>query len=108
MMDDGLPIRIRSDGVLLGDQLIAGQDLACKFVYPNPYYPDKLILAEWGTSLEGMRLAGSLNCLYSGSGLPDFLVYGEQVKLMGYAGVRAAGFFDNAWQLDPEFYYLRR
>lgn len=104
---DQLPIRVDTNGVWLGDKLIQGDDLAVKFVYPSPLSPGRLIYANWGTSLEGTRLAGSLTCLFSGSNLPDFLVYDDAVRLMGYAGVRAAGFFDNSWQLDPDLYYLR-
>ena len=101
-----LPIKIEDGGVMVGYKMLKGADLAVKFVYPNPLAPENLILAEWGTSLVGMRLAGGLNCMYSGSGLPDFLVYDDAVRQMGYAGVRAAGFFNNDWQVDKEFCYL--
>jgi predicted esterase len=104
---DSLPIAIEDGGVMVGDKFLKGEDLAVKFLYPNPLAPENLILAEWGTSPEGMRLAGSLNCMYSGSGLPDFLVYDDAVRQMGYAGVRAAGFFNNDWQVDKEFCYIR-
>jgi hypothetical protein len=106
---DSIPLAIDDTGVRIGSEFIAGEDLACKFVYPNPLNPERLILAEWATwdSLDGMRLAGGLNCMYSGSGLPDFLVYDKSVRLTGYAGVYAAGFFDNNWKLNPEFYYIR-
>jgi hypothetical protein len=105
--EPSMPIRISASGVWLGQEFIQGDDLACQFVYPNPFDREELILAEWGTSVDGMRLAGSLNCIYSGSGLPDFMVYDKTVRLTGLAGVRAAGFFDNGWSLNPEYYYLR-
>ncbi len=102
-----LPIRIEDDGVWLSDEWIEGRNLACQFVYPRPDSSDRLIHAIWGTSLEGMRLAGGLTCLYSGSNLPDYLIYDDDVRLLGYAGVRAAGFFDNRWQVDEECGYVR-
>jgi hypothetical protein len=101
------PIKMDEGGVWLGDEFIPGEDLAVKFVYPKRYSKG-LILCNWGTSLAGTRLAGGLTCLYSGSGLPDFLIYDREVKLKGYAGVKAMGFFDNEWELDPDLYYLTR
>ena len=107
MFEEQLPISIVDGGVMLGDKFIEGDDLSVKFVYPNPANPDRLILCNWGTSLAGTRLAGGMTCLFSGSNLPDFLIYDDDVRLMGYAGVRASGFFDNNWELDEDLYYLR-
>ena len=87
-------------------EFIPGDDLAVKFVYPSRGHGQNLILCNWGTSIEGLRLAGGLTCIFSGSGLPDFLIYDKEVKLKGYAGVKAAGFFDNNWEVDPDLYYL--
>jgi poly(3-hydroxybutyrate) depolymerase len=106
---DSFPIRIENDGIWLGDQFIEGENLACQFVYPRPdgeFSPR--VHCIWGNSLEGMRLSGGLTCLYSGANLPDFLIYDDDVRMMGYAGVKAAGFFDNQWGLNPDYYYLRR
>lgn len=103
-----LPFQMEDDGIWMGDEFIAGEDLACQFVYPRPVTYGGLAHFIWGNSLEGMRLSGSLTCLYSGSNLPDFLIYDDDVRLMGYAGVRAAGFFNNLWELDPDYYYIRR
>jgi pimeloyl-ACP methyl ester carboxylesterase len=103
------PIQMQNDGIWLGDQFIGGEDLACQFVYPRPEFEQvSLVHCIWGNSLEGMRLSGNLTCLYSGSNLPDFLIYDDDVRMMGYAGVKAAGFFDNQWSLNPDYYYLRR
>ncbi|MCX6645656.1 MAG: hypothetical protein NTY09_04770, partial [bacterium] len=106
---DSFPIRMEDDGIWLGDQWIEGGNLACQFVYPRPNFQEgSLVHCIWGNSLEGMRLSGGLTCLYSGSNLPDFLIYDDDVRMMGYAGVKAAGFFDNQWGLNPDYYYLRR
>lgn len=102
-----VPIKLQTNGVWLGDEFIPGEDMAVKFVYPK-MHSKGLILCNWGTSLEGTRLAGGLTCLYSGSGLPDFLIYDRDVRLKGYAGVKAMGFFDNEWMLDPDLYYISR
>jgi len=100
------PFEIGDDGVMMGDAFIEGEDLACNFVYPIGHY--SMAHCIWGNSIEGMRLSGGLTPLYSGSNLPDFMIFDDDVKLLGSAGVRAAGFFDNDWQLDEEYYYLRR
>jgi predicted esterase len=109
LVEDSLPIRIVDGGVMLGDRMIRGDDLAVQFVYPmpNPVNPERLVLCNWGTSIEGTRMSGGVTCLYSGSNLPDFMIFDSAVRLQGLAGVRAMGFFDNQWQLDEDFYYVR-
>jgi len=102
-----LPIFMERDGIWLGREFIEGEDLACQFVYPRPDDTTSLVHAIWGNSIEGMRMSGGLSCIYSGSNQPDYLIYDEDVRLLGYAGVRAAGFFDNRWQVDPESGYVR-
>jgi hypothetical protein len=105
---DRFPFQMEDDGIWFGDEWVSGEDLACQFVFPRPEMSEALVHCIWGNSFEGMRLSGGLTCLYSGSNLPDFLIYDNDVRLMGYAGVRAAGFFDNGWELDADYYYVRR
>jgi len=107
-MRDSFPITQAVNGYNVGDELIEGEDLACHFVYPVDFGSGpRLVHCIWGTSIGGMRLAGGLTPLYSGSNLPDFLVYDDEVRLMGYAGVRGMGLFGNDWELDPDSMYIR-
>jgi len=106
MISDDMPFKTRNTGVWMGDEFIEGEDLACNFIYPlTQAY---LIHCIWGNSIAGMRLSGGLTPLFSGSNLPDFMVFDKAVRLYGTAGVRATGFFDNNWELNPDYYYLRR
>ncbi len=96
-----MPIRPADGGVMVGGRLVPGQDLAYKFVYPNPETGWKtLVLVEGGTSLEAMKRLPSVMGIYSGSGFPDWMVWGDDFKLQGLGGVSAMGFFDYHWQVD--------
>ena len=95
-----LPIIVRDDGILVGGRRIPGRDLAAKFVYPNPEHPDSLILVQEGQSLEGFKRLFNFTEIYSGAGFPDWMVWGDEVKLMGLGGACATGFFDLDWRID--------
>ncbi len=108
-IQDRLPIWVTPQGVSVGEQMVWGVDLAARFLYPNPLNPQKFVVVIAGTSTKGMRLAGLSGMFYSGAGLPDFIVYGEEVKTRAWGGFLAAGFFDNSWQVssDPRLTYFR-
>lgn len=106
-LSGGLPIRIEKGKMFLGKKEIPGYNLAAEFVYPNPSNPDKLIFVHQGLGKEGLKLSTSFTALYSGAGLPDFIIFDEKVKRQGWGGVICAGFFDSEWQLDDKSYYLR-
>jgi hypothetical protein len=59
-----------------------------------------------GTNEKGQKLSDRFGTLYSGAGLPDFLILGNEVKQKGWGGIRAGGFFSNQWQLEPNLMYL--
>jgi len=71
-----------------------GKGLAARFVAANPLAPDRLVEVIAGTDLAGFDLALLSNPCSSGSGYPDFLIYDAQVRRDGWAGFRAAGYFD--------------
>ncbi|MCK4556376.1 MAG: hypothetical protein KAU47_02575 [Candidatus Aminicenantes bacterium] len=103
-----LPISIKENRVFINDQIIEGEDLALQMIYPNPLNPEKFILVREGISPEGEELSGLFNTIYSGSGMPDFIVYDKKVRENGWAGVIAAGFFDMSWKYDRDLTYIRR
>ncbi|MEO0082462.1 MAG: prolyl oligopeptidase family serine peptidase, partial [candidate division WOR-3 bacterium] len=96
----GLPIRV-SEGQMFLDDRKLGSSLACLFVFPNPDNPDRLVLVRMGTDPASTRLSMFWGLVYSGAGVPDFMVWDTGVRRLGWAGVRAAGFFDPFWRLDP-------
>jgi predicted esterase len=97
-----LPIRVARDGIAVGDRRYLDGPLAARFAYPNPLAPDRLIEVVEGTGLDGFALAASSNPCYSGSGYPDFVVYGAEVRRAGWGGLRAAGFFDDEGRIRVE------
>jgi len=99
-LEAGLPIVMRDDGILVGGRWIPGRDLAAKFVYPNPERPGSLVLVQEGQSLDGFKRLFSFTEIYSGAGFPDWMVWGDEVKLLGLGGACAMGFFNLDWRVD--------
>lgn len=95
------PVSVRRDGVRIGDRELSDDDLAVLLVYPRPGSDRALVGVVGGTGLRGMRLTERLPYFVSGVAYPDWIVLGTDVLRDGTAGIRAAGFFDKDWQLDP-------
>jgi hypothetical protein len=57
------------------------------------------VMVHEGTGADGLKLSTFFGVLHSASGLPDYLIFDDTVRKSGWAGVRAAGFFDSAWKL---------
>jgi len=102
-----LPIRIEDHEIVLGKKKIDGKGTAAKFIYPNPLNPERFICVHEGVGLDGLKLSTFFTALYSGAGLPDFMIFDEKVRLKGWGGVICAGFFDADWQIDQRLYYLQ-
>lgn len=106
-MQDKLPIAPTENGVKVGETAIPGKDLTYKFVYPNPLTDyTTLVLVEGGTSLTAMKRLPAVIGIYSGSGFPDWMVWGDEFKLQGFGGVHAMGFFDFNWRFDDSLSYF--
>ncbi|MGB2980906.1 MAG: hypothetical protein WBC77_06645, partial [Candidatus Zixiibacteriota bacterium] len=86
---------------------ISGDNVAVEYVYPNPANPERFVFVHQGVGLAGLKLSTFFTALYSGAGLPDFIIFDEEVKFKGWGGVICAGFFDPEWQLDERLYYLQ-
>jgi len=103
-----LPIRIEDQKILLGKKEIAGDMIAAEFIYPNPANRRKLVFVHQGVGLAGLKLSTFFTTLYSGAGLPDFVIFDDKVKYKGWGGVLCAGFFDSDWQMDEKLFYLQK
>ncbi len=103
----GLPMQSRN-GRLFLDGRDLGDGLAAVFVYPNPLNPDRLVLVRMGTDDEHTRLSCFWSLVASSTGIPDFIIFDRRVRRYGWAGVRAAGFFDPNWNLDPGSTFFER
>ncbi|MEW6251380.1 MAG: prolyl oligopeptidase family serine peptidase [Planctomycetota bacterium] len=97
----GCPLQVRRGRALLGDRALAGEDLAVLAVYPRPGSTTASVAMIAGTGLPGLRLTERVPYFVSGVELPDWIVLGAETLRQGTAGVRAAGYFDNHWRIDP-------
>jgi len=102
-----LPIRRIEESIYLGEEKIPGPGIAACLVYPNPLSPWKLVTVYMGSDLEGQELSTFFKSIYSGSGLPDFIIFDSSVRGLGWGGMIAAGFFDSRWQLDRDLCYFK-
>ncbi len=102
-----LPIRIDNRKLFFGEKEIPGDNVAAEFIYPNPANPDRFVFVHQGVDSSGLKLSTFFTALYSGAGLPDFLIFDERVKYKGWGGVLCAGFFDSDWQIDEKLFYLQ-
>jgi dienelactone hydrolase len=107
-LNKSLPIQMRDNKIFLDKKELSGDRMAVEFIYPNPVNPKKFVLVHEGIGLDGLKLSGFFNPIYSGAGLPDFMIFDEEVKLKGWGGIRAAGFFDASWQLDEKLLYFQK
>jgi dienelactone hydrolase len=103
-----LPISIKNNRLVFNGLEIEKDDVAFQIIYPNPLNREKYVVVKGGTSPKGEELAGLFNVIYSGAGLPDFIVYGEAVKEKGWGAILAAGFFDMNWKFDSSLAYLKK
>ena len=106
-LDKSLPIRIKDGKMFLGKKEIEGESIAAEFIYPNPANPKKFVFVHQGVGSGGLKLSNFFTALYSGAGLPDFIIFDETVKQKGWGGVICAGFFDPGWQIGERLYYLQ-
>ncbi len=87
---------------------VAGQlagAFAVQYIFPNPLDQDRLVLVCTATTGEAIPWLAWQPVLYSGSALPDYIVYDAAVQTAGFAGLRMAGYFDVDWTLNPDFGY---
>lgn len=106
-LSKGLPIRIKDQKILFGKKEIPGDGIAVEYIYPNPANPERFVFVHQGVGLAGLKLSTFFTALYSGAGLPDFIIFDDKVKYKGWGGVLCAGFFDSDWQIDEKLTYLQ-
>jgi len=99
-----LPITLNGNRVKIGKHTFKGGGIAVKFLYPNPLNQQKFVVVNEGTDQGGLYLTGSINTLYAGAGIPDYLIYNRQTEISG--DFLAAGFFDNNWSVSESQGYF--
>ena len=101
------PIKISDNGVEISGNKIADGENSVKFIYPEIYtdYIGRLILFSTGTSSKYVLLSEAYSPFSVFSALPDWMVFDENVREHGLAGVKAAGYFDMNWRFDENLSY---
>lgn len=93
------PIGVTRDQITAGSQVFAGKDLATYFTWPRHDSATAMIAVVSGTGLTGMRAADGNQYFAAGSGFPDYVIFSADMLKLGSAAIRAAGFYDNQWNL---------
>lgn len=96
-LEEYLPIWIEDGRFVFGDEVLPPEALAALFVYPNPSNSEKKVVVREGIGSDGLKLSGYFSTLYSGAGLPDYIIWGKDVTDKGWGGVVKAGFFTAEW-----------
>jgi dienelactone hydrolase len=94
------PIHVSRDRVRLGTVVYKGSGLGAYFAWPRGDSHTAMVGVVTGTGLQGMRTAEPNQYFAAGSGFPDYLIFSASMLKDGASGIKAAGFFDNEWQLD--------
>lgn len=109
-----LPITVYPDSIVLGSlhqedtteeglhRHVYTEDLAVKFIHPNPRSPDRLVQVNSGATLSSQALSMKAAMISSADGLPDYLLFDDRILETGFAALIHAGFFDNSWRHNPD------
>ena len=97
-IEKSLPIRIEDGRFVFADEILPPEATASLFVYRNPLNPEKKVLVRESIGSEGLKLSGYFSTLYSGAGVPDYLIWSDDVWDKGWGGVIKAGFFSADWK----------
>jgi dienelactone hydrolase len=88
--------------ISLNNNILRYRDLCLMEIYPNPLNLEKFVLLYSATTKKAQKYLNLFPVIYSGSGLPDFIIWDESANKYGWAGVVAAGFFDKNWKIDKD------
>lgn len=96
------PIQTSRGRVQIGERVCEGDNLAVLTIHPRPDSRHALVAVVSGTGLPGMRLTDRLSYFVGGVSYPDWLVVSTDALRHGTPGVRAIGYFDSEWRVDPD------
>jgi predicted esterase len=95
------PVDARRGALVVGEREFQGDDLGAVFVRPRrDVSTGALVGAFADTGIAGARSGYRLAPFISGVGYPDYAVFSKEILTRGDGGVLAAGWFDEAWQLQ--------
>lgn len=96
------PVKVTKDVVTVGNDRFNGDDLGAYFVWPSTNNDFSSIALIGGTGVKGMHAAEANQYFAGGSGFPDFMIFSLNMLTTGESAVKAAGYFNNQWQLDND------
>ena len=96
------PIKINSGFAVVGADTLKGNDLGSYHLWPNQNNGFSSIALIGGTGLKGMRAAEANQYFAGGSGFPDFMIFSLDMLEKGETAVKAAGYYNNKWQLGKD------
>lgn len=106
-INNKLPINFSADYICIKNKILTKENLCLMEVYPNPLNSEKLVLLYGPSTKKAQKYIDFFPVVYSGSGLPDFIIWDDTVLQYGWAGVVATGFFNKAWQVDNQLMYFK-
>jgi len=89
-----LPVTFDDVSVKIEKKGIMEDNCAIAFIYKNPVNPDRRILVFSGTDITTQNIANSFTPLHSGAGLPDYIIFDENIRTRSWGGVRHSGFWN--------------
>ncbi len=99
-------IGLNEDYIAIKKKNLKQKDLCLIEIYPNPLNPEKFVLLYSATTKKAQSYLGLFSPIYSGSGLPDFIIWNRSATRYGWGGIVSAGFFDKHWQIERNLMYL--
>ncbi len=85
---------IRGDGTSLSTSTRTYPSAYAKYVYPSPTAEGRL----WQFNIGPPEALYAFPILYTGNGIPDYLIYTDDAFFLGWGGLIDAGFFDRYWR----------
>ena len=99
VLSGSCPIDLRNGAATIGGKRYEGADLGCFFVYPRKGEANTLVGVVGHTGPAGARAGANVSVFSSGVGIPDYMLFGAEFLRKGDAAVRAAGWFNHAWNI---------
>lgn len=95
----GCPINVTRDRITAGKNVHEGKNLAAYFTWPRQDSEIASVGVVAGTGVAGMHATDANQYFAAGSGFPDYMIFTTDMLKDGAKGVRAAGFYNNKWNL---------
>jgi hypothetical protein len=86
----------------LGNKTYTGDDIGAYYIWPNSSNHSTIALIG-GTGIKGMKASDANQYFSGGSGFPDFMIYSLDMMKGGDSAIKAAGYYNNQWQLGTDW-----